>query len=83
MAWLIVCCVRQGYKVVGVDVQEPNQADDKLSLESFLFVTADVSDPAQAKHAITEAAQWCGNQIHVLINNAGSNFSQFPKWLIV
>jgi NAD(P)-dependent dehydrogenase (short-subunit alcohol dehydrogenase family) len=44
-----------------------------------LFVTADVSDPAQAKHAITEAAQWCGNQIHVLINNAGSNFSQFPK----
>jgi len=62
--------INQGYKVIGVDVQEPNQADDKLSLESFLFVTADVSDPAQAKHAITEAAQWCGNQIHVLINNA-------------
>jgi hypothetical protein len=40
-----------------VDVQEPIQADDKLSLESFLFVRADVSDPAQAKHAITEAAQ--------------------------
>eukprot|EP00252_Welwitschia_mirabilis_P001279 TRINITY_DN11171_c0_g1_i1.p1 TRINITY_DN11171_c0_g1~~TRINITY_DN11171_c0_g1_i1.p1 ORF type:complete len:338 (-),score=51.96 TRINITY_DN11171_c0_g1_i1:27-1040(-) len=78
---LVYNFLKQGYKVVGIDINELEHQASKvnsnlqtthnmLTSDRFHFVQADISDPDKAKLAVMEAVEWFGGCMHLLINNA-------------
>ncbi|ERN16945.1 hypothetical protein AMTR_s00057p00190390 [Amborella trichopoda] len=74
---LVKSFLEQGYKVVGVDINDlevdtghTNASLPQFQSDVFHFIKADISDEFQVRDATKEAVQWLGGKIHVLINNA-------------
>ncbi|KAK9821047.1 hypothetical protein WJX74_005667 [Apatococcus lobatus] len=72
-------CVReflkQGYKVVGLDVNDPEdeQKDQVLQQHqgSYQLLKADLSKEGDVKDAISTATDFFGKQVNCIVNNAG------------
>lgn len=67
---LVYGFMAQGYNVVGVDIETPEQENDRIRVGNFHFVQADVGVFTEAERIVQETVQRYGDRIHVLINNA-------------
>ena len=67
---------------VGVKVAGWSRTDNGFSDPNYLFISTDVSDPDSVAHAYTETTEMLGEDVDILINNAGlghyGNMDEMP-----
>lgn len=58
----------------GVKVAGWSRTDNDFSDPNYLFISVDVSDPESVSHAYNQTAEMLGEEIDILINNAGIGY---------